>query len=93
MMGISEEVDVGTSGMSKEQIATILESEKKRSTSITLSRENIATIIKRRLQEVSQLSTKCSLVPECFWMDHKELKLTKRLSKGGFKLVYKGNLA
>jgi serine/threonine protein kinase len=89
---ISEDEDAGVSGMSEEEEkAAFLESVKQRSESITQSREKVATVVQRRLQEASHLSIKCNSVPECFWMDHKELKLTKRLSGGGDKSIYKGN--
>jgi hypothetical protein len=92
---ISKEGYAGAYGTSKEEIDAfldaLLESEKQRSQRTTQSREKIAPVVKRRLQEVLHLPSMCSLVPECFWMDHKELKLTKRLSKGGYKLVYKGD--
>jgi serine/threonine protein kinase len=47
--------------------------------------------VQTRLQEVSHLSTKCNSVPECFWMDHKELKVKQPLSNGSYKLIYKGD--
>lgn len=53
--------------------------------------EGFAVVVKKRLQDFSTSSELTpGLVPDCFWINPKDLHLGRRISRGSFKKIYRG---